>query len=372
MLHAQMAAKNWGDVAPDVPVRRPSNRSGAGAGPSEHGRDRFGQMVQAALDAKTKPPGALGTIEALAARIARFQNTLKPSAERCRLTLFAADHGMAEAGVSAYPQAVTRQMVLNFLAGGAAANAFAAALGAELVIVDAGVVGEPIEHPALVTRRLGQGTANAVVAAAMSGECLASALRTGRALGAEGTHEVGCFGEMGIGNTSSASLVAAKTLGIAVDELVGRGTGLDDAGLARKRRALQGAARRTEARLGAERALEEYGGFEIAMMTGAMLGAARSRKLVIVDGFIASVAALCALDIEPGAEDAFIYAHRSAERGHQVVLDALRGEPLLDLGMRLGEGTGALLAWPLVKAAAAMMRDMASFGDAGVSGPHEG
>lgn len=372
MLHAPMAAKKQADTVPDVPAQRPSDRPDAGAGPSGHGRDQFGKVVQAALDAKTKPPGALGKIEALAARIARFQNTLKPSAERCRLTLFAADHGMAEAGVSAYPQAVTRQMVLNFLAGGAAANAFAAALGAELVIVDAGVAGEPIEHPALISRRLGHGTANAVVEAAMSGECLTSALRTGRVLGAEGTHEVGCFGEMGIGNTASASLVAAKTLGIAVDELVGRGTGLDDAGLARKQRVLQAGARRTAACLGAKRALEEYGGFEIAMMTGAMLGAARTGKLVIVDGFIASVAALCALDFEPGAERAFIYAHRSTERGHQVVLDALRGEPLLDLGMRLGEGTGALLAWPLVKAAAAMLRDMASFGSAGVSGPHEG
>ena len=130
------------------------------------------------------------------------------------------------------------------------------------------------------------------------------------------------------------------------------------------------AAERTETRLGAEHALSEYGGFEIAMMTGAMLGAARSGKLVIVDGFIATVAALCARELESGSEDAFIYAHRSAERGHQVVLDALDGEPLLDLGMRLGEGTGALLAWPLVRAAATMMREMASFGDAGVSGPH--
>ena len=357
-------------MAHDVPAYGTGNRAELSEDRPKSENDRFGTSVQAAIDAKTKPLGALGKIEALAARIARFQHSLKPRAEQCRLTLFAADHGLAKAGVSAYPQAVTRQMVLNFLAGGAAANAFATALGAELVIVDAGVAGVPIRHPALVSRRLGCGTANALVEAAMSAESLGSGLQTGRALGAEGTHEVACFGEMGIGNTSSASLVAAKTLGIAVDDLVGSGTGLDEAGVMRKRQALATAAERTEIRLGAERALTEYGGFEIAMMTGAMVGAARSGKLVIVDGFIATVAALCARELEPGSDEAFIYAHRSAERGHQVVLDALDGEPLLDLGMRLGEGTGALLAWPIVRATATMMREMASFGDAGVSGPH--
>ena len=358
-------------MAPDVPTEWPSLPLGVDAGPSDVERGRFAEVVQAAIDGKTKPLGALGKIETLAARIARFQKTLKPRADRCRLTIFAADHGMAKSGVSAYPQAVTRQMVLNFLAGGAAANAFATALGAELAIVDAGVAGVPIEHPALISRRLGKGTANALVGPAMSGECLRSGLQTGRTLGAGGTHQVSCFGEMGIGNTSAASLVAAKLLEIPVDGLVGRGTGLDDAGVARKRRMLRTAAERTEARLGVECALQEYGGFEIAMMTGAMLGASRSGKPVIVDGFIASVAALCALDLEPDAEDTFIYAHRSAEQGHRIVLDALGGEPLLDLDMRLGEGTGALLAWPLVKAAVAMLRDMASFGEAGVSGSHE-
>jgi nicotinate-nucleotide--dimethylbenzimidazole phosphoribosyltransferase len=327
----------------------------------------FEARLAAAIDGKTKPVGALGRIEGLAATIARLQGSLAPRMERCALTIFAADHGAALAGVSAYPQAVTRQMVANVLAGGAAANVFAASLGVPVRVVDAGVAGPPIGHPALIDRRLGPGTASFLDGPAMSPATCARALAMGREIGAASPGEAAAFGEMGIGNTASASLLGAKIAGLPLERLVGRGTGLDDAGLARKAALLSTAAARTPPRLDPETALAEYGGFEIAMMAGAMLGAAGAGKIVLVDGFIAGAAALAAAGIEPRARRAFVFAHASAEAGHAALLDALDARPLLALDMRLGEGTGALLAWPLVRAAAAMLRDMASFESAGVS-----
>lgn len=329
----------------------------------------FQASLQHALDNKTKPVGSLGRIEDLAARLATIQGTLTPVADTCRLTIFAGDHGMATAGVSAFPQDVTRQMVLNFLSGGAAANVFARTLGIDVQVVDCGVAGSPVDHPDLIDRRIGPGTANAIEGPAMSTAELDLALSNGHATGQDGTEDAVCFGEMGIGNTSSASLLASKILGLPVSDLVGRGTGLEGDGLDRKRRLLEAAAGRTADTLGALQVLQEYGGFEIATMAGAMTGAAETGKIVIVDGFIATVAALCARDMSKKSAANFIYAHQSAEAGHQLVLSALGAHPLLDLGMRLGEGTGALLAWPLIRSAAAMLRDMASFDSAGVSGP---
>lgn len=328
----------------------------------------FDHAVWDAINAKTKPVGALGRLEALAAQIADVQQTLEPTAERCKLTVFVGDHGIAAAGVSAYPQEVTRQMLLNFLAGGAAANVIARTLGVEFALVDAGIRGAAIEHPALDSRRIGSGTRNSAEQSAMSASQCEEALRAGRAIGRDGGHETACFGEMGIGNTSSASLVASKLLGVPVGGLIGRGTGLDDAGLDRKREVLETAAARTQNKLEPVAAQREYGGFESVMLTGAITGAAEAGKLVLVDGFIATVSALAALRISPGLERHLVFAHRSAEPGHAVVLEALGAEPLLDLNLRLGEGTGALLAWPLVQAAAAMLREMASFASAGVSG----
>jgi nicotinate-nucleotide--dimethylbenzimidazole phosphoribosyltransferase len=325
----------------------------------------FSAEIRRAIDAKTKPPGSLGRIEALAARIAEIQGTLAPRMERCALTIFAADHGLAEEGVSAFPQAVTRQMVLNFLAGGAAANVFARSVGASLRVVDAGVR-EPIDAPGLVIRRMGPGTANSAREPAMSEATLDEALAAGRRMGEAEEADAAAFGEMGIANTAAASLVIHKIAGLPLETLVGRGTGLDDAGLAAKREILTRAAART-GDLSPRRALAEYGGFEMVMMTGAMLGAAASGKAVIVDGFIATAAALAAQALEPGAARAFVFAHRSAEAGHAAALEHLGAAPLLSLDMRLGEGTGALLAWPLLQAAAAMLRDMASFESAGVS-----
>ncbi len=328
----------------------------------------FARSVRAAIDAKTKPVGALGRLETLAAQIAEVQQTLEPVAERCRLTVFAADHGIAAAGVSAYPAEVTRQMVLNFLAGGAAANVIARALGVEFAVVDAGVSGPAIEHPGLLSRRIAPGTRNCLNEPAMSASEYEQALDSGWNLGRETGHEVACLGEMGIGNASSASLVAAKLLGVPAQDLAGPGTGLDDSGLARKQRVLENAAARTPTRLEPTRALSEYGGFESVMLAGAMLGAAEAGKLVLVDGFIATVSALAAVRMSSAVKRNLVFAHRSAEPGHGAVLEALDAKPLLDLDMRLGEGTGALLAWPLVQAAAAMLRDMASFASAGVSG----
>lgn len=328
----------------------------------------FEAPLRAKIDGKTKPQGALGRIEALAAQAARVQGTLAPRMATCQLTIFAADHGLALEGVSAFPQAVTRQMVLNFLGGGAAANVFARGVGASLRVVDAGVAGGALAAPDLLDRRMGEGTASALRGPAMTPEVCAAAVAAGRLLGADGDWDAVAFGEMGIGNTASAALVAHKLTGLPLDLLVGRGTGLDDDGLARKRDILGQVAALTPARLDPMAALAAVGGFEIAMMAGAMLGAAGARRVVLVDGFIAGAAALAAVGLEPQAAGALVFAHRSAERGHGAVLEALGAAPLLDLGLRLGEGTGALLAWPLVRAAAAMLNEMASFESAGVSG----
>ncbi|KMK67342.1 nicotinate-nucleotide-dimethylbenzimidazole phosphoribosyltransferase [Puniceibacterium sp. IMCC21224] len=321
------------------------------------------------IDTKTKPRGALGRIEVLAAQVARLQRRLDPVMERCALTLFAADHGIAAAGVSAYPPEVTRQMVLNFAGGGAAANVFARAGGIDLRVVNAGVLGGPFGMPQVQDHAVAEGTANFAEGPAMTRPQRDQALAIGRGLGADGRYEAMAFGEMGIGNTSSAALLVHKLTGIALDRLVGRGTGLADAGLDQKRTVLGHAAQRTAARLEADTALAEYGGFEIAMMAGAMLGAAAAGRMVLVDGYIASAAALVASRLEPSARAAMVFAHRSAEPGHALLLRSLEAEPLLALDMRLGEGTGAALAWPLLRAAVMMLNDMASFEQAGVSGP---
>ncbi len=319
------------------------------------------------IDGKTKPPGSLGRLEPLAVQIAEARGSLEPTMERAALIIFIADHGIAESGVSAYPQAVTAEMARNFLAGGAAATAFARTLDIPVTLVDAGIR-EPPTHPRLLNRRVGPGTNDFAAGPAMSERQCETALELGRALGRETACDALCLGEMGIGNTSSAALLAHKTLGLSLDDLVGPGAGLDAPGVNRKREILLQAAARTEARLEARRALAEYGGFEIAMLAGAMLGAAESRRLVLVDGFIATAAALLACRLEPSCRVNLVFSHHGAEPGHGPMLDALQAEPLLRLGLRLGEGTGALLAWPLLRAAAAILNGMASFEEAGVSG----
>lgn len=323
--------------------------------------------IEAFIDNKTKPPGALGRVETLAAQIARFRNTLTPRIEACELFIFAADHGIATEGVSAFPQEVTRQMVQNFVTGGAAANVFAASQNVPVHVVDAGVAGSTLTAPTLQSRRIASGTRSSLRGPAMTAAELKQALRAGAEIVATARADALAFGEMGIGNTASASLLAHKLTGLPLNGLIGRGTGVDDAGLDNKKDVLRRAAARCGSNLDPDTALSEYAGFEMAMMAGAMQAAAENGQLVLVDGFIATATAAAVLARAPHIRPAMIFCHRSHEAGHRALLDWLGAEPLLDLDMRLGEGTGALLAWPLVKAASAMLSDMASFESAGVS-----
>lgn len=322
------------------------------------------------MDNKTKPPGSLGSLETLAVQIGLLKQSKTPTLANCTLILFIADHGIAEDGVSAYPQVVTQQMARNFLNGGAAANVLARTHNVKIRLVNAGMI-QPIDHPSLIDESIGQGTNNFRLTQAMDEVQRDKALETGRRIVKSMDDDALCFGEMGIGNTSAASLLLHKILELPLNEIVGRGTGLDDKALQRKKDILKDAAARTPTPLPPITGLLEYGGFEIAMMVGAMLAAAVDRKVVVVDGFIATAAAAIALKIEPSIHPAFVFSHRSAEWGHRAVLDYLNAQPLLDLQLRLGEGTGALLAWPLIRSAAAILSDMASFDSAQVSGPSE-
>jgi nicotinate-nucleotide--dimethylbenzimidazole phosphoribosyltransferase len=323
------------------------------------------------IDSKTKPLGSLGRLENLALQIGLVRGSLSPALTKPHIVVFAGDHGAAKAGVSAYPQDVTWQMVENFLAGGAAINVFARANGIGLTVVDAGVAHDFGQRPNLIDAKIAAGTANYLEGAAMTAEQRDAAMARGagivRKLAAEGCDVIG-FGEMGIGNTASASLITHCLTGASLTDCVGRGTGLDDAGLARKRELLAKALDRFEgARSCPLTVLAHFGGFEIAMMTGAMLAAAQAGLVVLVDGFICSAAALTATRLAPAFLDYAVFCHASAEAGHRVQMEALEAAPLIDLGMRLGEGTGAAVAWPLLRAACAFVNEMASFESAGVS-----
>ena len=327
--------------------------------------------LQHAIDSKTKPPGALGRLETLALQIGRIQDTLTPTLTRPHLLVFAADHGAARAGISAYPQEVTWQMVENFLAGGAAINVFARQMKLALRVVDAGVAHDFGPREGLIAAKIAAGTANYIDAPAMSAAQRDKALATGRQL-AHRLADGGCnavgFGEMGIGNTAAASLLTHCLTGAPLARVVGRGTGLDDAGLDRKQALLGTALARGGRPADALAALAEYGGFKIAMMAGAMLGAAEKRMLLVIDGFIVTAALLVAHALAPAITDYCVFAHRSQEAGHAHQLAHLNAAPLLDLDLRLGEGTGAALAWPLIQAAVGFLNDMASFDAAGVTG----
>jgi nicotinate-nucleotide--dimethylbenzimidazole phosphoribosyltransferase len=289
------------------------------------------------------------------------------------MLVFAGDHGAAKAGVSAFPQEVTWQMVENFLAGGAAINVFSRQNGLALSVVDAGVAHDFGRRPGLIDAKIAPGTANYIEQSAMTVAQCALAISSGaeivRGLAAAGCNVVG-FGEMGIGNTAAASLITHCLTGASLAECVGRGTGLDDAGLVRKQGLLEQALQRYRAHGGSDEplaVLAEFGGFEIAMMAGAMLAAAEAGMVILVDGFIVTSAALTAAKLYPALADYCVFCHRSAEPGHQAQLRALEAEPLLDLGLRLGEGTGAALAYPLVQAALSFLNEMASFESAGVA-----
>lgn len=328
------------------------------------------QQVNQKIDIKTKPQGSLGRIEALAAQIAAAQNTKKPSADPAHLMIFAADHGMVAEGVSAWPSEVTTQMVMNFLSGGAAANVFARTNDMEITVVDAGILGDVPDTAGLVKAGIRKGTRNALYEDAMTPAEVEQALEFGAQLAiqkADAGAKTIALGEMGIGNTSSATLLTHAIEGIPAAQLAGRGAGLDDDGLRRKIDVLSRIAARRPGKLDPTSALCAFGGLEIAMMAGALIGAASKRSIILVDGFIATAAALCAVRGRPETLDYCVFAHRSKESGHRLMLEALNADPLIDLDLRLGEGTGALLAFPLLRNACAMLNEMATFESAGVS-----
>lgn len=333
------------------------------------------ESLQQKIDQKTKPLGALGQLEALALQIGLIQQRENPRLDQPQMLVFAGDHGAAKAGVSAYPQDVTWQMVENFLAGGAAINVFTRAYGLPLAVVDCGVAHQFGQREGLIDYKLSAGTENYLEAPAMTAAQCNQAIDNGAALVARYA-EAGCnvigLGEMGIGNTASASLITHCLSGKTLDACVGRGTGLDDAGLARKRALLAQALQRTGDLQDPAEVLRQFGGFEIATMVGVILAAAERRMVVLIDGFVVGAAALVACRWYPAARDYCVYAHRSAEAGHRIQLEAMQAEPLLDLGLRLGEGTGVALAWPLLQGAVAFLNEMASFASAGVSEKHPG
>ena len=324
--------------------------------------------LQRKIDHKTKPLGALGQLENLALQLGLIQRSEKPKLDQPQMVVFAADHGLASEGVSAFPQAVTVQMVNNMLAGGAAVNVLARQQQFALHVVDAGVAGEFADHPQLVKRKIAPGTGNSAQGPAMSADQLDTALQAGAEIVKSLPGNVMAFGEMGIANTSAAALLLNYFAGVSIEDATGRGTGLTDPQLAHKQSVLARAAALHKDATTPMAAMAALGGFEIAMMTGAMLQAASERRVILVDGFIAGSSALAACALAPATKDYMVFCHRSAERGHHAMLDFLGSKALLDLDMRLGEGTGALLAWPLVLASANLMNEMASFESAGVSG----
>ncbi|KVN28182.1 nicotinate-nucleotide--dimethylbenzimidazole phosphoribosyltransferase [Burkholderia pyrrocinia] len=329
----------------------------------------FRARLQHVIDHKTKPPGSLGQLEALALQLGLIQRTERPLVQRPATIVFAADHGIAAEGVSPYPQAVTAQMVANFLAGGAAINAFSGVAQSVLEIVDAGVASPLPASDRLIARPVARGTRNFAHEPAMTRDEALGALAAGAARvrhhAALGTNVIG-FGEMGIANTSSAACLMSRLLGVPLDACVGRGTGLDDAGLAHKRAVLERALAQHPDATEPLDVLATFGGFEIAMMTGAYLAAASERMTILVDGFIATSALLVAERLVPAVRDYCVFSHTSNEAGHRRMLEHFGAKPLLALDLRLGEGTGAALALPLVRAAAAFMSEMASFESAGV------
>ena len=318
----------------------------------------------------TKPPGSLGRLEQLAIRLAAQQARSRPAVERVQVAVFAADHGVCAEGVSAFPQAVTVQMLQNFAHGGAAISVLARDLGANLEVINLGTVEACATRSVIRDESIGAGTGNIAREPAMSEAQLRRAMASGRAAAdraAANGAELFIGGEMGIGNTTTAAAVACALLDAEPETLIGRGTGVDDAGLERKLAAV----RRALLRHGETReplaVLASLGGFEIAALAGAMLGCARHRLPVLVDGFIVSAAALAALRLQPALADWLHFSHRSDEAGHGRLLQALNAEPLLDLGMRLGEGSGAAVALPLLRAACVLHNSMATFAEAGVA-----
>ena len=323
--------------------------------------------LQHQLDNKTKPLGSLGQLERLAQRIGLILGSGSPVLRQPQLVVFAGDHGLAARGVSAYPSDVTWQMVENFLAGGAAVSVLARQHGMDLTVVDCGVRHDFAPRPGLLIRKVAHGTADALEGPAMFSQQRDQALGHGAALVQGLPGNVVLLGEMGIGNTSAASLLMSRLTGLDIVDCTGAGTGLDAQAVQRKIDSLREVLNRHREATDPLVALAALGGFEVATMVGAVLQAAAERRVILVDGFIASAAVLVASKLQPTVLQRCVFAHRSGERGHALMLAYLKAEPLLDLGLRLGEGSGAALAWPLLQSACAILREMASFESAGVT-----
>ncbi|NOQ27131.1 MAG: nicotinate-nucleotide--dimethylbenzimidazole phosphoribosyltransferase [Bacteroidales bacterium] len=326
--------------------------------------------LQHKIDNKTKPLGSLGKLEDIALQVGQIQNTTSPELNNPTIIVFAADHGLADAGVSPFPKEVTHQMVLNFLDGGAAINVLSKQNGINLKVVDAGIDADFDNNPNLIHAKIAKGTKNILETPAMTIDECNKAIEKGKAIVQEQFNEA-CnvigFGEMGIGNTSSASLLMSKITAIPIEDCVGKGTGHNDEGLKRKKEILKQAFEKHQLDSDPIKILSTFGGFEIAMMTGAYLRAAELNMTILVDGFIVTSALLVAYKINPLILENCIFTHNSNEQGHLHMLEYLNAKPILNLEMRLGEGTGAAVAYPIIKSAVNILNQMASFDDAGVS-----
>lgn len=320
-------------------------------------------LVQKRLDSLTKPPGSLGRMEELIVRYAQIRGAEPPRQLRATAYVFCADHGVVAEGVSAWPGEVTRQMALNFVSGGAAINVLCRQAGIDPFIVDMGVLGGPV--PGALNRRIAPGTRNFAREPAMTAEQALGAIETGRQL-ASRDHDLILCGDMGIGNTTAATALLCAYAGCDPAEVTGAGAGLDDAGIRHKSEVIRRALALHPSREPLDVAAC-FGGFEILAIAGLILGSASVRVPVVMDGFITCSAALIVKALEPAALDAVLYSHRSAERGHRVMLEFLGARPLLDLDLRLGEGSGAVLALLLIQAAFRLYHEMATFDQASVS-----
>jgi len=337
----------------------------------------FTQALQHKIDNKTKPLGSLGRLETLALKMGEILGTDMPVLNDPQMVVFAGDHGLARRGMSAFPQDVSWQMVENFLAGGAAVSVFSRLNQIALTVVDCGVNHDFLAGLPAGTQRPGlrvckvtggeHGTADSSEQAAMTAVQCQQAIQNGMVLVKTLPGNALLLGEMGIGNTSAASLLLSRLAGLGIEVCTGAGTGLDAAAVQRKTAILRQVLARHPNAIEPLDALAAFGGFEIATMVGAVLQAALERRVIVVDGFIATSAVLVAHALQPQVLQRCVFAHRSGERGHEFMLQYLGVQALLDLGLRLGEGSGAALAWPLLTAASAMLRDMASFESAGVS-----
>lgn len=327
------------------------------------------EQLQHKIDFKTKPTGSLGQLEDIALQIGLIQETLSPEIKNPTMLVFAADHGLADEKISPYPKDVTWQMAMNFSAGGAAISVFCKQNGFDLKVIDAGVDFDFPKESGIIDAKIARGSKNMRKEPAMSIEQCELAMQKGaefvKAEAEKGSNTI-AFGEMGIGNTSPSSLLMSKFIGLSIEQCTGKGSGLDSEAVDRKTRILKEIIEKYNPKTPLE-ILATFGGLEIAMMTGAIIEAKKQGMIILVDGFIATAATLTACQFSPEVRENTIFCHMSGEKGHTLMLEHLKAEPILKLRMRLGEGTGAALALPLVQSAVNFLNQMASFEDAGVS-----